>query len=98
MANKYELIVVGGGLTGVAAAVCASRRGVKTLLVEASGCLGGAISQNLVYPFRRYYTFVQNGDNKEKDFLSRGFFLEFTVTNHVTVCTELFDKFEEEAS
>ena len=77
MANKYELIVVGGGLTGVAAAVCASRRGVKTLLVEASGCLGGAISQNLVYPFMRYYTFVQNGDTKEKDFLSKGFFLEF---------------------
>ena len=69
MNTKYELIVVGGGLTGVAAAVCASRKGVKTLLVEASGCLGGAISQNLVYPFMRYYTYIEKDGKKDTDML-----------------------------
>ena len=77
MNSKYELIVAGGGLTGVAAAVCAARKGVKTLLVEASGCLGGAISQNLIYPFMRYYYFNDEGTHKERNFLSKGFFLEF---------------------
>ena len=40
----YDLIVVGGGLTGVAAAVSAAREGTKVFLVEQSGMLGGAIS------------------------------------------------------
>jgi len=45
---KYNLVVVGGGLTGVAAAVSAAREGLTVLLVEKSGCLGGAISNSLV--------------------------------------------------
>ena len=49
--KKYDLIVVGGGISGVAAAVSASREGLKTLLIEREGALGGAISNNLVYPF-----------------------------------------------
>lgn len=53
---QYDVIVVGGGLTGVAAAVSAAREGAKVLLVEQSGGLGGAMSVNLVYPFMRYWT------------------------------------------
>ena len=87
MNTKHRLIVVGGGLTGVAAAVCASRRGVKTLLVEASGCLGGAISQNLIYPFMRYYYFNDEGTYKERNFLSKGFFLEF-VAKLLCLCSD----------
>lgn len=37
----YDLVVAGGGPAGVAAAVCAARLGVKVLLLEATGCLGG---------------------------------------------------------
>ena len=48
---KYNLVVAGGGLSGVAATVSAAREGLKVLLVEKSGCLGGAIANNLVYPF-----------------------------------------------
>ena len=58
MKNTYDIIVVGGGLTGVAAACAAARRGADVLLVEASGCLGGALAQNLVYPF------MSNADRK----------------------------------
>ena len=53
--KKYDLIVVGGGISGVASAVSAGREGLKVLLVEKTGALGGAISNNLVYPFMRYW-------------------------------------------
>ncbi|MBE6783715.1 MAG: FAD-dependent oxidoreductase [Ruminococcaceae bacterium] len=72
---KYNLIVAGGGLSGVAAAVSAARGGLKVLLVEKSGCLGGAISNNLVYPFMPYWTILQG----KKSYLSQGIFREMKV-------------------
>ncbi|MBQ4136866.1 MAG: FAD-dependent oxidoreductase [Clostridia bacterium] len=48
---KYDLIVVGGGISGVAAAVSAAREGMKVLLIEKFGSLGGAMSNSLVFPF-----------------------------------------------
>ncbi|MFO7636477.1 MAG: FAD-dependent oxidoreductase [Clostridia bacterium] len=39
--GSYDFIAVGGGPSGVAAAVSAARRGLRTALVEKSGCLGG---------------------------------------------------------
>ena len=55
MQKKYDLIVVGGGISGVAAAVAAARDGLSVLLVEKYGCLGGAMSASLVYPFMKYF-------------------------------------------
>ncbi len=74
--KKYDLIVVGGGFTGVAAAVSAAREGLFVLLVEASGSLGGAINTNLVYPFMRYWTDPESGERK---FLSDGIFTEMVT-------------------
>lgn len=72
--KKYDFIVVGGGLSGVAAAVSASRQGLKTLLIERSGSLGGAITNNLIYPFMRYWTTdTESGERKD---LSAGIFSE----------------------
>lgn len=71
--NRYDLIVVGGGLTGVAAAVSAAREGVKTLLVERTGWLGGAMSNSLVYPFMEWWTPLKGENPKE---LSDGIFTE----------------------
>ena len=51
---KYDMIAVGGGLTGAAAAVSAARQGMKTLLIEKSGFLGGAACNCLVNPFMVY--------------------------------------------
>jgi glycine/D-amino acid oxidase-like deaminating enzyme len=74
---KYNLVVVGGGLTGVAAAVSAAREGLTVLLVEKSGCLGGAISNCLVYPFMPYWTKPYWGEAaKNKKYLSQGIFKE----------------------
>ena len=39
--KKYDVIVVGGGTAGALAAIAAARQGVKTLVVERFGHLGG---------------------------------------------------------
>jgi hypothetical protein len=39
--RSYDVVVCGGGPAGVAAAISASRRHAKTLLIENNGCLGG---------------------------------------------------------
>ena len=39
--GSYDLVVAGGGPSGTAAAIAAGRLGLKTLLVESQGCLGG---------------------------------------------------------
>lgn len=50
MQKKYDVIVVGGGTAGCAAAYTAGKAGLKTLLVERSIHLGGAITSGLVIP------------------------------------------------
>ena len=39
--KKYDVIVCGGGTSGVAAVICAARAGASTLLIERVGSLGG---------------------------------------------------------
>ena len=40
MQKIYDLIVVGGGFAGVAAAIEAARSGLQVLLIEKYNCLG----------------------------------------------------------
>ena len=69
----WDLIVVGGGMTGVAAAVSAKRQGLKNvLIIEKAGFLGGAAATELINPYMPYYTKVDG----QTFYLSRGFFLE----------------------
>lgn len=42
--KKYDVIVCGGGTSGVAAAISAARAGASTLLVERVGALGGQLN------------------------------------------------------
>ena len=53
--GKYDVIVVGGGPAGVCAAIAAGRSGLKVLLTEATGMLGGMATAGLVQPFMTVY-------------------------------------------
>ncbi len=66
--DKYELVVAGGGPGGVAAAISAARLGIRVLLVEALGCLGGTGTSGLVCS----WTNMLDGNNM----LVQGLFLE----------------------
>lgn len=46
--DSYDVIVAGGGPAGVAATYSAAREGAKTLLIEATGALGGMSTMGLV--------------------------------------------------
>ena len=70
----YDLIVVGGGFSGVAAAIAAARQGMDVLLVEKGNCFGGAAVNCLVNPFMCYWT--HDPKTKEKVYLSNGIFRE----------------------
>lgn len=50
IAGEYDVIVCGGGPAGIGAGVSAARLGLRTLLVERYGFLGGAWTANLVTP------------------------------------------------
>ena len=50
-----QVLVVGGGPAGVCAAIAAAREGAATMIVEASGCLGGMGTSGLVSPFMTCY-------------------------------------------
>ena len=46
--DHADVLVVGGGVGGVGAAVAAARQGARVVLVEAYGCLGGMLSLGLI--------------------------------------------------
>lgn len=53
---ETDVLVVGGGPGGLAAALAAAREGVKTTLVERYGCFGGVIAQAMVGTIAWYRT------------------------------------------
>ena len=58
MMKNYDLIIVGGGTAGCAAAYTAGKFGLKTLLIEKNIHLGGTITSGLVVPV------MKSGDNQ----------------------------------
>ena len=48
--KSYDVVVAGGGPAGIGAALAAAQNGVKVLLIEGNGCLGGtSIAGNLPF-------------------------------------------------
>ncbi len=56
--GEYDVIVAGGGPAGFAAAVASGRAGMRTLLIERFGCLGGMWTSGLVNPL---FDFLNKG-------------------------------------
>ncbi len=52
--THFDVVVVGGGLSGVFAAISAARENKKTLLIEKHSYLGGMATSGLISPFMNY--------------------------------------------
>ena len=51
---KTDIVVIGGGPGGLAAAVTAARNGAKVLLAERNGYLGGQLGSGLPFLGQQY--------------------------------------------
>jgi 2-polyprenyl-6-methoxyphenol hydroxylase-like FAD-dependent oxidoreductase len=54
--NGFDVLVVGGGNAGCAAAIAAARHGARTLLVERYGFLGGTATAAMVGPWMTFHS------------------------------------------
>ena len=68
---ECDVLVVGGGTAGFAAAIAAARQGASVILTEENGYLGGTATAGLVAPFMTCYDTL--GENQ----IIKGIFSEF---------------------
>ena len=54
--KRYDVLVIGGGNAGCAAAIAAARHGARTLLVERYGFLGGTATAAMVGPWMTFHS------------------------------------------
>ena len=77
MTNRsFDVVVAGGGLSGVAAAIAAAREGAKVLIIERYGFLGGMATAGLVNPFMPYAVWKAHWEYNWQDKVNQGIFKE----------------------
>jgi hypothetical protein len=54
--HEFDVLVVGGGNAGCAAAIAAARHGARTLLIERYGFLGGTATASMVGPWMTFHS------------------------------------------
>ena len=59
--GEYDVVVVGGGTSGVAAAIASARAGAKTILIERLGIFGGQMNVSGPPGFAYAYMFNPRG-------------------------------------
>lgn len=70
VSSDYDIIVVGGEPEGIAAAVSAARNGMRTLLIEDDGALGGLMTLGKL-------NFIDMCNGRDGTLLTQGIFEEF---------------------
>lgn len=60
---NIDVLVIGGGAAGTNAAIAAARQGLKVILIESQGCLGGSRTATGVDTFYGFYT---PGDSRRR--------------------------------
>lgn len=75
--DDFDIVIVGGGFSGVAAAVAAAREGARVLLADKNGGLGGTAICASVVPFMRYWYFPEPGETAaDRHYINNGLFRE----------------------
>lgn len=77
--SRFDVIVCGGGPSGVAAALAAARGGSRTLLIERYGFCGGMATAALVNPFSGHAYFDQLAPEGKRASLIGGIFKEIAL-------------------
>jgi FAD dependent oxidoreductase len=60
--GDYDVVVAGGGPAGIAAAISAARAGLKTLIIEQFGCLGGTATVAMNQKIARFTAYGHSPD------------------------------------
>jgi hypothetical protein len=58
--KDFDVIIIGGGVSGAVAGIASAREGAKTLIIEKMGFLGGALTASGVGPMMTFHA----GDNQ----------------------------------
>ena len=74
--EKYDFIVVGGGMTGISSALSAARQGVKTALIHDRPVLGGNASSEI-----RMHIYGASASGKKPDLQEGGIVHELILAN-----------------
>jgi len=67
---ECDVLVIGGGPAGIAAAIASARQQAKTMIIEQTGCVGGMGTSALVGPF------MSNYDTSGQEEIVKGIFRE----------------------
>ena len=74
--KKYDVVVVGGGLSGVCAAIASARGGAKTAIIQNRSMFGGNASSEI-----RMHVVGANSHGAKKDLAETGILLEILLEN-----------------
>jgi hypothetical protein len=87
--KQYELIVVGGGLSGMCAAIAAARHGVKTALIQNRPVLGGNNSSEIRMHMGSAVLMGQRPDARETGLIEE--FQEVNRARNPNHCWSIYD-------